>query len=101
MAIQSPKSRRSEEPGKRSIDDGLSETSRDHVVPERHDPGKSTKPSIPAMDRTENRGHKGNVEAESAASVGPPTPHQGGSKATLVDTSKGDQSRKGGSVHQT
>ncbi len=101
MAIQSPKSKRSEEPGKRSIDDGLSETSKDHVVPQHHNPPGSGKPTIPSMDRTERAGGKGVIASEGSVAVGATTPHQGGSKAVLVDTSKGDQSRKGGSVHQT
>lgn len=98
--IQSPKSKQSQEPGKREKDDGMRETVKGGTNPQHHNPSGSGKPKVPSGLKHDGGGHQGNTEAESYVSVGSPTPSQAGN-AKLVDKSKGDQNRTGGSVHQT
>jgi hypothetical protein len=98
--MQSPKSQRPQDPGRKEPSDNLTETTKGGTSPGFHNPSGSGKPSVPSMDRSEKQGHKGNVEAEAYAPTGSATPSQAGSPK-LVDKSKGDQNRTGGSVHQT
>jgi hypothetical protein len=100
MSIQSPKSRRSQEPGKREKDDGMREHSKGGTNPQHHNPAGSGRPKVPSGLKHDGGGHQGNVDAEAAVSVGSPAPSQAGGPK-LVDKSKGDQNRTGGSVHQT
>jgi len=97
--MQSPKSKRPEEPGKRSIDDGLSVSEKGGTRPERHASGPES-PRVPSGLQHSGGRHQGNVDAESAVPTHSPAPHQGGGPKT-VDRSTGDQMRKGGSIHQT
>jgi hypothetical protein len=95
----STKSQRPKAPGEKPASDGLPEITKGGTHPEQHNPAGSGKPSVPAMDRSTSGRHQGNVEAESAVSVGAPAPHQGGGPGFAKD--KGDAGRKGGTVHQT
>ena len=99
MSIQSPKSRRTQEPGKREKDDGMRESVKGGTHPECHATGPSS-PKVPGGLKHDGGQHRGNVEAESTVPVGSATPSQAGGPK-LVDRTKGDGGRKGGSVHQT
>ena len=97
--MQSPKSQRAKAPGESPATDNNPEVTSGGTNPQSHASGSPTTPAVPAGLQHHGGKHQGNVEAESAVSVGSAAPSQGGGPGFAKG--KGDASRTGGTVHQT